>query len=152
MRESVGNSTLLYLVVSFSAIIMLFFVGIISYSRAYGVKNRIIEIIEKENGWSENAISSVGESIKEMGYTVTAANFCNKESVKNHMDKIGTYSLKNGAENGYSYCVYEVSYGSSGKYYVVVTFVSFNFPVIGNILSIPIYGETQILGKSYDYS
>ena len=39
----------------------------------------------------------------------------------------------------------------NGNYYVVVTFIHFEFPVIGDILTFPVYGETKILNKSYDY-
>ena len=47
MRESLGGSMLLNLVVIFTGLIIIFFVGILSYSKAYRVKNRIVEIIEK---------------------------------------------------------------------------------------------------------
>ena len=45
MRESLGGSMLLNLVVIFTGLIIIFFVGILSYSKAYRVKNRIVEII-----------------------------------------------------------------------------------------------------------
>ena len=156
MKSAVGNSLLLYLVVIFSGIVILFFVGIISYSKAYRVKNRIVDVIEKHSGYDNNTELEINSSLKEMGYNITSSNPCNSNSaVQNHMKNISDqYALKNTSQSGYNYCVYEISNKSSGiatKYYVVVTFVNFKFPIIGSLLNIPIYGETKILGKSYDY-
>jgi len=157
MRESIGNSLLLYLVVIFSGVVILFFVGIISYSKAYRVKNRIVDVIEKYNGYTtgeNSAESEINASLSEMGYTITNSDFCNGSSVQNHLKNISeSFVLKNNPTSGYNYCVYEISDKSSSntKYYVVVTFVNFNFPIIGSMLNIPIYGETKILGKSYNY-
>ena len=39
---------LLNLVVIFSGLVIVFFIGILSYSKAYRVKNRIVELIEKK--------------------------------------------------------------------------------------------------------
>lgn len=47
MRSAIGNSLLMSLVVIIVSLVMLVFVGILSYSKAYRVKNRIIEVIEK---------------------------------------------------------------------------------------------------------
>ena len=166
MRSAIGNSLLLYLVVIFSGIIILFFVGIISYSKAYGVKNRIIEIIEKYGGYNTNAVSEINSSLSEMGYNVASSNFCSGTSVIGHMNDMvensgeeESYVLRypNSAyATSYNYCVFEVrskttNVTGSSNYYVVVAFVNFNFPVIGNVINIPIYGETKILNRSYDY-
>ena len=45
MKASIGGSMLLYIVLFFVSVVILFFVGIISYNKAYRVKNRIVNII-----------------------------------------------------------------------------------------------------------
>ena len=56
---------------------------------------------------------------------------------------------------GYKYCVYEVCIGdcegNRGKYYKVVTYTQFKFPIIESVITMPVRGETKILGKSYNY-
>ena len=166
MRESLGNSLLLNIVIVFSGIVILFFIGIISYSKAYKVKNRIIEVIEEYNGYTTDTKGEINDSLKQIGYSVTSKDYCNSGRVRNHMDDIGgTYINVNIASpystGEYNYCVFEVTnkssdvvtyYGASeSKYYVVVTFVHFDFPIIGDMLNIPVYGETKILGRDYDY-
>ena len=149
MREAVGNSSLLYLVVIFTGIVILFFVGILSYSKAYRVKNRIIEIVEKygyyDNSENSPVISEINDSLSNMGYTISNTDTCSN-TLRNYEEgkaqKIHT--------TGYKYCIYEIASNGS-KYYVVVSYVNFNFPVIGNMINIPVYGETKMLGKSYDY-
>ena len=156
MRASLGNSLLLNMVVFFAGIIMLLFVGIISYSKAYGVKNRIVNLIEEHEGYTVEATQEIDQSLNEMGYSVTGSSYCDTKRITNHIKNISKkYEKKDVVVPGYNYCVYEIPLSSSlykdSKYYVVVTFVNFNFPLIGNMLNIPIYGETKILGKTYDY-
>ena len=51
---------------------------------------------------------------------------------------------------GYRYCIYRVE-SSEGYYYKVTAYVQFYFPIIGEIFAPPVYGETKILGKNYNY-
>ena len=162
MRESIGNSLLLNLVIIFSGIVILFFIGIITYSKAYRVKNRIIEIIEKYDGYtscnlndsdSKCAIKEINESLSESGYSLITKD-CGK--VQGHLDDVNVSlnAISDNKNSGdYNYCIYEVTDKSSdnSKYYIVATFVHFDFPVIGNWINIPVYGETKILGKAYNY-
>lgn len=69
MRESMGGVWLIGIVMSFVALFAAFIVYAISYTRAFNVKNQIINLIERSEGWtsSENGDSSfVGKSLKEL--------------------------------------------------------------------------------------
>ena len=48
MKEAIGNAALFNIVIIFVAILIAFFVGSLSYTKAYKVKNKIVEEIEKE--------------------------------------------------------------------------------------------------------
>lgn len=136
MREALGNSLLMNLIVIFSGIVILFFVGIMSYSKAYRVKNRIIEVIEKYETYDGNAQNEISADLKRIGYRSISNKKCS-EGNKN--------------STTYSYCVYEKNDTNNGKYYEVVTYVQFEFPVIGDFITFPVKGETKILAKSYSY-
>lgn len=137
MREAVGNSLLLNLVIIFVSIVILFFVGILSYSKAYRVKNRIIEVIESHGNYLDS-VDEISTDMKSIGYRTTNNKKCNSNNLNS---------------TSYNYCVYEITDKSSGNsyYYKVVTYVHFDFPIIGGLINIPVSGETKILGKSYNY-
>ena len=48
MKEAISNAFVFNLIIVFVIILIAFFVGSISYSKASKVKNRIVEVIEKE--------------------------------------------------------------------------------------------------------
>lgn len=140
MREAIGNSLLLNLVIVFASIVILFFVGILSYSKAYRVKNKIIDTIERYEDYenSENSKDEISTDLKSAGYRTLGNKKCDEGNLN---------------DTSYNYCVYKISDKSSDDsyYYRVVTYVHFEFPVIGDLISIPVKGETKILGKSYNY-
>ena len=144
MREATGSSMLLYIVVFFVGIIILFFAGIMAYSKAYKAKNRIIEVIEEygtyTRGTGSTAENTVKSSLKSMGYQTGD---CSGTTQK------GYTSVQN--SSGYKYCVYNKN-ANGGTQYKVITYVHFDFPIIGSAINIPVSGETKILGKSYDYN
>lgn len=138
MREAIGNSLLMNLVIIFVSIVILFFIGILSYSKAYRVKNRIVSIIEKYDGYNTSAQEEILVDLKSAGYRSTNNSKCTSENLNN---------------TTYNYCIYEIRDKSSGDsyYYKIVTYVHFDFPIIGNLISFPVKGETKILGKTYNY-
>ena len=154
MREATGSSMLLYIVIIIVGAVMLLFVSIISYSKAYGAKNKIVSAIETFEGYNNDSKSEINTSLGNMGYTVTSSDFCNTSRVKNHLNKLGITNqtnLNNSTGGKYGYCIYEVPANRGGKYYIVVTFISFNVPVVGNNLVFPVYGQTRIMGINYNY-
>lgn len=157
MREAVGGSLLMYLVVFFVSVVILFFVGIMSYSKAYRVKNRIISIIEKYEAYGRDEIKSeINADLRNIGYKSTSNNLCSSNKVKNHLKEIGiteeeSEGYKNYNNTSYNYCLFRSGKMTDSYYYVVVTFVSFEFPIIGDMITYPVYGETKILGKNYNY-
>lgn len=161
MRDSIGGSMLLNLVIIFAGLVIALFMGILSYSKAYGVKNRIIEIIEKYGTYEKiesgkNLITEeLNPDLAAFGYNASAPTKCDsiKERLKNekyggNLDEVGNLN-----KYGYNYCVFQInnSENSTGKSFVVVSFIHFEVPIISNVVTIPVYGETKILGKTYDY-
>ena len=153
MRESLGGSALLYLVVIFSSLVILFFIGILSYSKAYRIKNRIVEITEKYGTYNEAVVNEINPDLKAAGYDASRSNRC--DDIKNRLEneKYGDNLSDNLNTYGYNYCVFEVLDNNinGGNYYVIVTFVRFEFPFIGDLFMIPVHSETKILGKDYSY-
>ena len=152
MKESIGGSLLLNLVIIFIGLVTVFFVSILSYSKAYRVKNRIIEIIEKHEKYDSNVSLTVNPDLKNMGYNASNPTRCDNIRERLITEKYDESILSENKNNNYNYCVYKVDNNAmNGYYYVVVTFIRFEVPIIGDVLTFPVYGETKILGKEYNY-
>lgn len=156
MRDAVGGSLLLNIVVIFTSIVILFFAGIMAYSKAYKIKNRIIEVVERHETYNPTVQATLDEDLKKSGYIVAT-----KDQIKYKCGE-DTGNLNT---SGYLYCVYEKSCDKrctnstectldecvGQRYYEVVTYIHFDFPVIGDMLTFEVKGETKMLGKNYNY-
>ena len=149
MRDAVGGSALLNIIVIFTSIIILLFAGILAYSKAYKIKNRIIEVIERHESYVVSDPAGTGKNmveleldgdLKKSGYLVAT-----KDQVK---AKCGDNNLN---KSEYLYCVYLKGDPNGIRTYEVVTYIHFDFPVIGNMLTFAVRGETKSLGKNYNY-
>lgn len=132
MKEAIGTSMVFTLIMVFVGIFIVLFVSAISYSKVFKVRNRIIEIIEKHDGFNEAAKNEIDENLSAIGYRIVK---------KKCPDNNGVQGTQ---ESDYYYCLYEYS-TSRGQYYGVTVFIQFDIPLIGNFINIPVYGETRIL-------
>lgn len=160
MKESIGNAMLFYIIITFVVVLIMFFVGSLSYSKAYKVKNKIVEEIEKEETYNEAAATEIeswlaggGTNGKGIGYRVNTGSLNNTENcpIKNSaLIDIPTDAKLINQKSNYQYCVYEIATcthgrdGRCGKYYKVVAYMYFDLPIIGDVLKIPVSGETMI--------
>lgn len=136
MREATGNSLLTMMMTSIIAIMMVFFVGSLSYSKSFRIKNYIIGEIEENKGWTSTVNTNVEQYLKDAGYNIRKGDYnCSKfTDYTNNCTAVNNQSQ-------YDYCVYECT--GTYRYYKVVTFMKFEFPVIGDILKFTVKGETK---------
>lgn len=145
MREATGNALVMTMMTSIIAIIMIFFVGSISYSKSYRLKNYIINQIEENGGWNTALQDQLDEYFKDVGYNVRRTN-ANEAcpNIKNATNNCTT----NEYTGGYEACIYKCgSLNDNGviehPYYKVITYMKFDFPVVGNSLKFKVQGETR---------
>jgi hypothetical protein len=135
MREATGNALLTMMMTSIIAIIMIFFVGSISYTKAYRIKNYIVNKIEENKGWNSTLRDDVDNYLKNAGYYVKSTTCPNVASNVNNCILV--------PEQGkYDYCVYSCISGSD-VYYKVITYSKFEFPVVGGLVKFDVKGETE---------
>ena len=176
MRESLGGSMLLNLVVIFTSLIIVVFIGILSYSKAYKIKNRIVELIEKYGVYEEKSSEDtyveleINPDLSAAGYDASTPTRCDNIKNRIELEKINTDKNNNNPKilegnlnnHGYNYCIFkycdkvdmesdEEKCDYKASTYIVVTFIKFEIPIIENVLTFPVYGETKILGKDYNY-
>ncbi len=148
MREAIGEALLLNLIIGIVIVVALMFIGSISYSKAFKLKNRIINIIEEHHGYTADAIDEINAILSDVGYQVSnGISGCVEKknnaqtSTKLHPNEYNT--------KGYNYCVVLYNDAKGKAYYGVTTFMKFELPIIGDtlgILEFPVYGETKTFG------
>jgi len=138
MREAIGNTYIYGIIITFIGIIFLILIGSLSYSKAFKIKNRIIEIIETNEGYDDNIVrTEIDNYLKSVGYVVTKTSGSGKCSDIDGVKAINT--IKN-----YDYCIYRFN-TVKGPYYHVTVFISFEIPIVSSYLRIPVSGETRII-------
>jgi hypothetical protein len=157
MREAIGNTFIVNLLLVFIGILSALLIGSISYSKAFKVKNRIIYTIEKYGGWNVNTSSGdnivrseIEASLKDIGYHIRTASSGLYGTANRCSNRDGGTLVYGGPGTltTYHYCVYQYDFGTGagrGAYYGVTAFMHFDIPLIGNYIEFPVYGETKSL-------
>ena len=165
MKEAMGGVSLFQIFFAF----ILLFTGImcltINHSRAYGVKDEIINIIERESGNKKfnEVVALISEHIQESGHLITgncslrgdnfigydrngnitngsSAAFCLKENnVASAFTKdANTVCAKKG-------CKVTESMYPDMKYYDVVIFYQLDIPLLSQALNLTLNGSTKVI-------
>lgn len=140
MKAATGNAMLMNIIIVFLVVVMALIVTSISYTKAFRVKNRIVDIIEYYNGdFSKDYIKNdINESLRSIGYRYNNGKKCPT------LDKGKTSASYSGSD--YLYCIY--TYNSErGVYYKVIAYMYLDLPIVGNYINIPVYGETKVFYK-----
>lgn len=144
MRDAVGGSFMIKLILVFLAVYIIFMAAALNYAKAFRVKNRVMDIIEQNEGMEEadfNNLSGtnnsgvtgrINEYLNTVSYNVSLTEK-NKENKGICFDK--------------GYCIEKVEStniaGVYNTYYKVTTFVKIEFPFLKMNFTIPITGETR---------
>ena len=139
MKAAIGNSLLLGIILTFITTVLLILISSIVYTKAFRIKNRIVDIIEKYEVYDiNNAQPEIEQLLRDIGYKANA--YSNNASCSKYGDES---SLEN-VTSTYHYCVFKKSTEkSNGYYYKVVTFAYLDIPLV-NAVQVPVYGETKI--------
>ena len=156
MKETIGSTWLTGIIITFIAIFSAFLAYSISYTKAFRVKNEILNIIEKNEGFttSSNQLDNISDAqlskdtstegtafrfIKSIGYNYTKIESINPCSAND------TGTMQKG---GYCLAKYCQSNGEITKvYYKVTTYISLSIPVINIGITLPVSGETKALNN-----
>ena len=141
MKESLGNGYVMAIVIFFLTLIILFFTASFAYTKAFKVKSRMVNIIEKYGGYNLDAKNEIEHTLDDIGYRVT-----HKESCDTNGRFSGATALTIPGNTNYHYCIYKFDSGDRGSYYGVVAYMYFEIPLTGRVLSFPVYGETKTMG------
>ena len=158
MKEAIANAGVFNLVIIFVIVLLAFFIGSLSYSKAFKVKNKILEEIEKDQGYTigtnDSTESRVEEWIGNIGYRVNTGNSRNTANCPTVTGNGGEQGKLVNTDGDYQYCVYEFDTCTArsdkakcGKYYRVTAYMYFDIPIISGLLKLPVSGETMIFNE-----
>lgn len=142
MKAATGNALLINIIIVFLVAVLGILVTSITYTKAFRVKNRIVEIVESYDGdfanKRTNIKSDITSTLDDVGYRLKGTSKCDDE-------------LDDGAKlseegNDYYYCIYKYD-TTRGYYYKVVSYMYLDLPIVGEYINIPVYGETKVFYK-----
>lgn len=175
MRESIGGTWLFGIVILFIALFASFLAYSINYTRAFNLKNQIINLIERNEGYSNYKPTDDGSTssgnvetltdeqlmndssveaqayyyIKHTGYNYTAAENIDCTTIDFGNDRHADHETKTGGYCVTKYCNVNEKDTSTqlhyGTYYKVTTFIAMKLPVVNITFKVPISGETKTL-------
>lgn len=135
MRESIGGSFLLKMILVFFFLFIALLAISINYAQAFRVKNKIIDYIEQYEGYTiENSEGNTA-----------------KDFITTYLFSIGYYGAASGAskERGYEVCINTEERNTlKGRIYTVKTYLNIKLPVVGDIIKLPITGQTKFIYRN----
>ena len=138
MRDAVGGTFMIKLLLIFLAVYTVFIAIAINYAKAFKVKNKVINIIEQSEGVDYDDVSDasvIGQINTYMNDIHYGINTSSVEKKCIGYDYINTERV---------YCISKLeNYDSSASYYRVTTFVTISVPIVRLEFTVPIKGETR---------
>jgi len=150
MKESVGYTVTLNIVIIFIIIVFAFLSAALIYLKSNKVSKSITEIVEKYEGYNDVAKNDIQNKLNSIGYNkkaVSCEKYYNRIGEKERNNCTNT-NIPNGSEG---YCVFmcrEMYDGEWYYYYKISTNLMLNIPIINDLLDIPIFSNTNRL---YDF-
>ena len=163
MKGAIGNAFILNMVITFILIFYLLLIGSMAYSKAYKTKNYLLNQIEQFEANGKTATRNnidewdkeVNQYLGKMGYPINTDS--SAIGGVTYCPDRGNYTIgASGIDSSYGrydYCIYvNINYVDNTtidyRYnYLVLVYMKFDLPVIGQFIKVPITGETKTYTK-----
>ena len=146
MRQGISEAATLNIIIIFIVIVFGLLIGAINYYKAFKVNSRVLDIIEKYEGYNSLAVNEIADYMDKIGY-VRDGQGC---AAATH-----GASLVGNQDGSFDYCIYYHSTdgvaqdpkGAATYYnYSVITYIYVDLPII-NRLRIPVYTKGERIYK-----
>ena len=134
MKESIGSTFIINMVIVFIAIVFAILAAILTYYKAFKVNTRIINSIEKYEGYNSLALHEIDNTLTSIGYTLRTDQTC--PSTKDG----GVLQTE---DKKFRYCVYYFEENDRYYSYGVITYVTLDIPIVNMLLHVPIYTKSN---------
>lgn len=140
MRDAIGGVFSLQIILVFVLLINGYLAYSVNYTRAFRVKNQIINIVEENEGFKEGgkASTQISALVKTAGYGLSSAQ---QQAVTNNNNKDGWYCS---GKDGYCIKCYDNTGNNKitsddatyrGVYYSIKTYVNMDIPVLNKVFA-----------------
>ena len=157
MRESIAGAWLFGIVIVFIFLFAGFLAYSVSYAKAFSAKNKIVSVIEEDEGYSvfndTDGTDLGGATESELAQTTEGRIFSYLRTIGYNYSSNINCEADEKTKQGYcikGICQSNDEDGYKG-YYKVRTFMVFEIPIIGLPVRIPIGGETRPLNGTIDH-
>lgn len=140
MRESIGSVALYNIIITFILVTFAVLSGTMSYSKAFKVNNRILDAIEKYEGYpNDGAIDEINTQLTSMGYQKRGAISCPERKGFEKVENLNT---------SYEICIYKQTVDTreySGRYtrYGAISYIYLDFFGLTDLIRVPVFGVTR---------
>lgn len=157
MRQTIGGTWVFQLVIIFTLIFAAYIALTINYSKSFRVKNEVLSLIEKNEGFTDNGVKLINNYLSQSGYKTTGACKMQSEVVVYGANSIDPESISiEKAQPGkkYYYCFSKYtgyhSYFKTRSYYKITLFFKFDIPVFNALSTFDVDGQTSEIDATYD--
>ena len=159
MRHSISGTWVFQLVLIFTLIFASYIALTINYSKSFRVKNEVLSIIEKNEGFTENGVKLINNYLSQSGYKTMGACKLQSDVVvfgANDIDPNVSMGSIEAAQPGkkYYYCFSKYTgyhtYFTTRAYYKITMFFKFDLPVLGQLMAFDVDGQTSEIDATYD--
>ncbi len=148
MRQAIGSTWVMQLVIVFMLIFVAFLALSINYTKAFKVKNELVTIIEKYEGvkdGSSGSLQIINNYLKSSNYSVT--NKCAEgEYGMRSLDSPSLEQVRENSNTKYFYCISKINTKANNlpnrSKYEIKIFFKFNLPVLGDVFTFTASGTT----------
>ena len=136
MRESIGGAWILGIVMTFIVLFASFLAISINYAKAFKVKNNVVDLIEKNEGMTDNAVSDIYGYLQSQGYILKGKCSAGYKGFDKNGDTT-TDAL---------YCVKKNDVNDTAinkAYYSIEVFFRLDLPIFGELFTFKVSGETM---------
>lgn len=141
MKESISYTFLLNIIITFIVISFFVIMCIMSYTKAFRVNSKIVNTIEISEGYNKVAKPEINRILTSYGYQKINVK-CQPKEGQYAIGYDGQRLPNDRTTDGT--CIYKFENGD--KYnYGVVTYMTFDFPIVNTLIRIPVYTRTMSL-------
>ncbi|MCM1052580.1 MAG: hypothetical protein NC483_01195 [Ruminococcus sp.] len=151
MRQTIGGTWLMQLMILFILLFVGYIVLTLSYSKSIRLKNEVVTMVEKYNGLHDESVSLINNYLSSSGYTARGNCTATSGTGVYGATDLKIMALEEAQPNKkYYYCVKKFKGANTTKYYQVTLFYKFNLPILGNISGFTVRGTTSNFQTSDD--
>lgn len=158
MRESIGATSIFALCITFIMLFTAYLAISVNYSKAFRIKSNIVSMIEENGRYDGDVQKEIENYIIAQAYTASGKCPESNSLTDNNSDTVGNWgsatqiNYTNPSSDTSNVCIYRLEIKTNNDdidankvYYKVVTFFKFDLPIIGNITTFKIAGDTKLL-------